>query len=134
MSGSSANTGRASTLASRYPSVVEALFDDVEQAQAALKALENMELGELPPGFERFSLVERRITVTPPPPSGGLLQRLRVLLKAQAPAAQPTVHHDVIVLVRGEAPRLKAAMSVLREYGARSVEIHLHRDSYPSEA
>ncbi len=126
--------GGVNMLASRYPSVVEAVFDDAEQAQAALKVLENFELGELPSGFERFTLIERRLTTPASPPSGGVLQRLRALLGASAPAAQPTAHYDVILLVRGEASRLQAAMRVLREYGARSVEMHVHGDGYPTEA
>lgn len=123
-------------LASRYPSVVEAVFDDMQQAETAVRALENFDLGNLPEGFDRFTLVERRLVAdTSPSAAGGWRQRLRALFgQATEPSNQEAPRRNVVVLVRGEAARLRAAMSVLREHGARAVELHVHRDGQPASS
>lgn len=126
----------AHLLASRYPSVVEAVFDDLQQAEAAVRALENLDLGDLPEGFDRFTLVERRLVAdTSPSAAGGWRRRLRALFgQAAEPSGQEAFRRDVVVLVRGESARLQAAMGVLREHGARAVQLHVHRDGQPASS
>ncbi|GEM_PF-4010688 len=119
----------ATLLADRYPSVVEALFEGREQAERAKQALALLDLGALPAGFQRFTLIERRPAPQITEPSGWL-GRLGLRRGGREPTpssrALPQEEPTIILLARGEADRLQTAVKLLQEHGARRVRLYTH--------
>ncbi|MDQ7030761.1 MAG: hypothetical protein Q9O62_13765 [Ardenticatenia bacterium] len=115
-------------LANRYPGIVEAVFHEQHQAMEAKKALMRLELGTLPPEFERFTLIERRPVPQTAQPAGWW-ERLKATLGGRREVHATTPSHAlpaVILLVRGEPARLQAAVKVLQEHGAHQVKMYAY--------
>ncbi|HYN89509.1 MAG TPA: hypothetical protein VER55_13325 [Ardenticatenaceae bacterium] len=102
-----------------YPATVSGYFNDVATAEAAAAELEQLDLGELDPHFDRVNIFRRTAEQMQGTPNNQSFLGRLFGDRAVADAALP---NDAVVMVRGSQERLASLVEpLLKRHGATEI-------------